>query len=75
MSAGIPLLNNFHEEVRSEHDALKLVPKDARAAHCKTTAELELFLFSSNYQTRVGGNQQLADEIGIDVERNSAPDY
>lgn len=39
---------------------------DVRASHCKTAKDLDLFLFSSNYQRCEGGSQSLSLELGLE---------
>lgn len=43
------------------------VPKDIRAKHCETARDLDLFLFSSDYQGYRGGSKDLQTETGLDV--------
>lgn len=57
--------------VKSKDDQLHVVPRNYRAQHCKTVEEYRLFLFSSNYRTSSGGNDDLYSELGIDIPDNN----
>ena len=46
---------------------LEEIPKDIRARHCETARDLDLFLFSSDYQSYRGGHKDLQNETGLDV--------
>ena len=65
------ILNYKLEEIDISSTPLAEKSKDLRAKHCNTVAELELFKFSSNYQTYSGGSSDLAAEAGVDVSDNS----
>ena len=55
------------EDIEIENTLLGEEPKNYRAKHCKTAKELDLFNFSSNYQTYQGGFSDLQHETGIDA--------
>lgn len=63
------------EDFNMSTEPLKCKPHNARAGHCKTAKELDLFKFSSNYQTYLGGNSDLQKETGIEVGASDGSEY
>ena len=51
-----------------EDGVLASTPDDPRAHHCNTLRELELFKFSSNYQSSAGGVDDLFS-MHLDIEQ------
>ena len=62
----VEILEN-KDDMEVSNMPLKERPKHAGAAHCRTARELDLYLFSSNYQTFKGGHCDLQMETGIEV--------
>jgi len=52
-------------------EQLGCIPKDYRAEHCKTVEEYRLWRFSSNYQTSSGGDADVYNQCGIEVEHEN----
>jgi hypothetical protein len=65
MVMGISSILESPTDVEISNKVLKVMPTDARAKHIKTSRELELFKFSSNYQTFGDGMSNLETETGV----------
>jgi len=65
MVMGISSIVETEEDFELGNKELGTKPKDARAHHVKTLKELDLFKFSSDYQTFGSGMSNLENETGL----------
>ncbi len=65
MVMGISAIIESDEDIEISNKKLGEKPRDVRAHHITTARELDLFKFSSSYQTFGNGMNNLENETGI----------
>ena len=60
------ILLELEQDIEISNKPLLEKPTDIRAQHCKTAKELDLWRYSSNYQTYKGGSSDLQIEVGVE---------
>lgn len=65
MVMGVSSIIETDEDIEISNKTLGEKPRDIRAQHCTTARELDLFKFSSSYQTYGDGMCNLEVETGL----------
>ena len=75
MTMGLTSIIETVEEIDISNKPLGQKPRDVRAQHCKTARELELFNFSSSYQTFSDGMDNLETSTGIQCGSSGTSEF